>query len=250
MKRLVLLCALSICSPGVQADEGAVLQELSERMQPPPGIVKFRLSHEPKNFNSTTLKGSISRQESDINILFESFTRGRVARILSLESGDEVYLFRYGANKLEDFSSDPGLSKIAGTNFMVQDLSGAPLSHTFYAESAPPDIWNGETLQRLYLTPIRKGSPVRLLLWYRALGELEPVKVDYYQSGVLTRQLEVTCGTIPKRTENGDSETTKACYRYRLVHLASSSYSVMEWLIHDVRQVLDPRYFELKNIRE
>lgn len=228
-----------------------ILRNISERMKPPAGVLKARLFHEKRDTPSgVSYKLTVTREKDKINTLIESFSRGRIMRVLSLKSGGLVYAYRFQGKILENYTNSEQSIRIAGTNFSLFDFTWQPLDARFLAEHAKAEKWNGQLFQRLYLYPIKKESPLKIMLWYKEEENPVPSRLQFYVNGVLTNELEVKCGSIPQRIDSGNTTQLAACNSYKMTNLSNGSYSIFEWLSHDKRKIVDTRYFELENIQE
>lgn len=228
-----------------------ILKEISEKIKPPPGVLKARLFHEQRDTpTGISYKLTVTRDKNKINTLIESFSRGRIMRVLSLNRGNSIYAYRFQGKTLEDYSNSKQSLKIAGTNFSLSDFTWQSLDARFLAEHAKVKEWNGEKFKRLYLYPVQKGSSSKIMLWYKDEGELVPSRFQFYVNGILTNELEIKCGSIPQRIGPGETTKLVTCYYYKMTNLNNGSYSTLEWLSHDKRKIVDPRYFELENIQE
>lgn len=228
-----------------------ILRNISERIKPPAGVLKARLFHEKRDTpTGVTYKVTVTREKDKINTLIESFSRGRIMRVLSLKRGNLVYAYRFQGKVLEDYTESQQSLKIAGTNFSLFDFTWQPLDARFVAEHAKVEKWNGQSFKRLYLYPIEKESPLKIMLWYKEEEKPVAFRLQFYVNGVLTNELEVKCGSIPQRLDSGDTTQLAACNSYKMTNLSNGSYSIFEWLSHDKRKIVDTRYFELENIQE
>ena len=234
----------------IQANE-ELLRALSNKISPPSGIVKARLFHETRDaYTGTSFKVTITRDDASINTLIESFTRGRIIRILSLKQGSIVHAYRFQSKVLEDYSNGERIQKITGSNFSLSHFVWKPLDAKFKAVSAAPRQWKNENYKRLFLYPINESTKIKMILWYSDLIDPVPARIQYYINGILSKELEIKCGLIPERTEKGSNETINVCYQYKLVDLDLGSYSTLEWLSYDKRKIVDSRYFNIENIQE